>query len=67
MTIIERLDAGLEAVLSDEERMTLESVRALSMEIAARAEHYDRTSEFPWANVEAINALGLNAMVVPEA
>lgn len=67
MTIIERLDAGLEAMLSDEEQMTLESVRALSMEIAARAEHYDRTSEFPWANVEAINALGLNAMFIPEA
>ena len=48
--------------------MLLESVRQLSREqIAPRAEHYDRQGEFPWDNVHAINALGLNAMFVPEA
>jgi acyl-CoA dehydrogenase len=36
-------------------------------QFAPRAEHCDRTAEFPWDNVEAINALGLNAMFVPEA
>src|SRR3989440_7668679 len=32
-----------------------------------RAADYDRSGEFPWENVRAINALGLNAMFVPEA
>src|SRR5256714_298236 len=35
-------------------------------EIAPRAAQYDRSAEFPWENVRAINALGLNAMFVPE-
>lgn len=48
--------------------MLLTSVQALCRErIAPRAEHFDRTGSFPWENVEAINALGLNAMFVPEA
>jgi len=43
-------------------------VQTLSREqIAPRAEHFDRVGEFPWENVNAINALGLNAMFVPEA
>jgi alkylation response protein AidB-like acyl-CoA dehydrogenase len=54
--------------LSQEERQLLESVKALCRdEIAPRAAEYDRTAEFPWENVRAINALGLNAMFVPEA
>jgi len=54
--------------LSPEERQLLDSVRALARdEIAQRAAAYDRAAEFPWDNVEAINALGLNAMFVPEA
>jgi alkylation response protein AidB-like acyl-CoA dehydrogenase len=65
-TVLQRLDAAL--VLPDEERMILESVQALAREqIAPRAEHHDRTGEFPWANVAAINTLGLNEMFVPEA
>ena len=48
--------------------MLLDSVRALTAgTIAPRAEHHDRTGEFPWANVQAINELGLNAMFIPEA
>src|SRR5690606_25326408 len=35
--------------------------------IAASAAQYDRSGEFPWDNVQAINALGLNGMFVPEA
>ncbi len=31
------------------------------------AAQYDETGEFPWENLKAINALGLNAMFVPEA
>ena len=46
----------------------LDSVKSLCRDrIAPQAEHYDRTAEFPWDNVRAINALGLNAMFVPEA
>jgi acyl-CoA dehydrogenase len=66
MNILERLDSRI--VLADEEKMLLESVQALAREqIAPRAEHHDRTAEFPWDNVKAINALGLNAMFIPEA
>lgn len=66
MNILERLDARI--ALNDEERMLLDSVRALANDqIAPRAEHYDRAAEFPWENVKAINELGLNAMFIPEA
>jgi len=66
MRVFERLDAGL--ALGEDERLLLESVRTLAREkIAPRAEHYDRSAEFPWDNVQAINQLGLNAMFVPEA
>ena len=66
MNVFDRLDASV--TFSDEERMLIESVRALARDrIAPRAEHYDRSGEFPWENVKAINALGLNAMFIPEA
>jgi len=66
MNILQRLDARI--ALDDEERMLLDSVRALARErIAPRAEHFDRTAEFPWEHVKAINELGLNAMFIPEA
>jgi alkylation response protein AidB-like acyl-CoA dehydrogenase len=65
MNILQRLDARI--ALNDEERMLLDSVRMLARErIAPRAEHFDRTAEFPWENVRAINELGLNAMFIPE-
>jgi acyl-CoA dehydrogenase len=66
MNVLDRLDATV--ALGDEERMLLESVKALAREkIAPRAEHHDRTAEFPWDNVRDITALGLNAMFIPEA
>ncbi len=66
MKVFAHLDATL--ALSGDEQMLVESVRALARgEIAARAEAFDRSGEFPHANVEAINALGLNAMFIPEA
>jgi acyl-CoA dehydrogenase len=66
MNILERLDADLS--LSAEERMLLDSVKDLCRkQIAPRAADYDRSGEFPWANVRAINELGLNAMFVPDA
>src|SRR4029079_7494401 len=61
-----RLDACVS--FSTEERMLIDNVRELARErIAPRAADYDRSAEFPRANVDAINALGLNAMFVPEA
>lgn len=66
MNILEKLDHRV--TLSDEEKMLLDSVQTLAREqVAPRAEHYDKTGEFPWENVHAINALGLNAMFIPEA
>ena len=66
MSVFDRIDATIP--LNDEERMLLDSVKTLAREkIAPRAEHYDRTAEFPWDNVREINALGLNAMFIPEA
>jgi acyl-CoA dehydrogenase len=64
--VLDRLD--LPPALPDEEAMLVRTVRRLAEDVVApRAAHYDRTAEFPWDNVEAINALGLNAMFVPEA
>jgi alkylation response protein AidB-like acyl-CoA dehydrogenase len=66
MNVLDRLDATIP--LADEERMLVESVRRLAQEkIAPRAERYDRTAEFPWDNVRELNALGANAMFIPEA
>ncbi|CAN7474926.1 acyl-CoA dehydrogenase family protein [Variovorax sp. LjRoot84] len=66
MNILERLDSRV--ALNDEEGMLLDSVRALARDqIAPRAEHYDRSAEFPWEHVKAIKELGLNAMFIPEA
>lgn len=66
MTVITRLDDRLG--LSEEEAMLLDSVRTFARsEISPRARHHDETCEFPWENIKGINALGLNAMFVPEA
>jgi alkylation response protein AidB-like acyl-CoA dehydrogenase len=66
VTLFARLDAL--PALSVEEQQLLDSVKALARdEIAPRAAAYDRTAEFPWDNIGAINGLGLNAMFVPEA
>lgn len=66
MKIFERLDSSV--AFSSEERMLVDAVRTLARDqIAPRAAAYDRSGEFPWDNVKAINALGLNAMFVPEA
>jgi alkylation response protein AidB-like acyl-CoA dehydrogenase len=63
--LFHRLDALPK--LSPEERQLLDSVKALARdEVMPRAAAYDRASEFPWDNVKSINALGLNAMFVPE-
>lgn len=66
MNVLEKLDAQRQ--WPEEEQMILDSVRQLCAEkIAPRAAQYDQTGEFPWDNMHDINALGLNAMFVPEA
>ncbi len=66
MNALTRLDLTIN--LSDDEQMLLESVRALARDlIAPNAQQIDRTGVFPQDNVDAINALGLNAMFIPEA
>ncbi|MGU3497102.1 acyl-CoA dehydrogenase family protein [Xanthobacteraceae bacterium A53D] len=66
MSVISRLDDQLG--LPEDEAMLFASVREFAREeIAPRAAHHDETGEFPWENVKGINALGLNAMFVPEA
>lgn len=66
MTVITRLEAQLG--LPEDEALLFQSVRDFARdEIAPRAAHHDATGEFPWENIKGINALGLNAMFVPEA
>ncbi len=66
MKVFEHLDSSVE--FSNEERMLIDAVRTLARDqIAPRAAGFDRSGEFPWENVKAINALGLNAMFVPDA
>jgi acyl-CoA dehydrogenase len=64
--VFERLDAQLP--LNETERMLLDNVRALARDvIAPNAMRYDKSGEFPEENIRQINALGLNAMFIPEA
>lgn len=52
----------------DQERLVLDQVQRLADEIIEpNAAHYDARSEFPWANMEAINDIGLNGIFLPEA
>ena len=50
-----------------EERQVLDQVQRVADEIIApNAEQIDRTGDFPWENVRALNELGLNMLFVPE-
>ncbi|MFL1461778.1 acyl-CoA dehydrogenase family protein [Roseococcus sp. DSY-14] len=65
MGVFERLAAR--RPFSDDERMVLDQVRRLCAgEIAPRAAALDASGDFPWENMRAINALGLNGLFVPE-
>jgi alkylation response protein AidB-like acyl-CoA dehydrogenase len=53
---------------NEEEQLVLDQVRRVADEvIAPNAARYDQTAEFPWANVEALNSIGLNTIFIPEA
>jgi alkylation response protein AidB-like acyl-CoA dehydrogenase len=65
MKIFETLER--ERRWSEEERLLLDQVDRLAEEvIAPNAAHVDEAGAFPWANIEAINNLGLNAIFIPE-
>jgi len=66
MRILDRLDASLD--LPEHEAMVLEQVRQLAVEkIAPRAAGHDEAGTYPADNLADMNALGMNAMFVPEA
>jgi alkylation response protein AidB-like acyl-CoA dehydrogenase len=66
MQIFEQIDRA--RAWAEHERILLDQVRRLCDEqIAPKAAELDRSGAFPWANVEALNALGMNAIFVPEA
>ncbi len=53
---------------AEDERLVLEQVQRVADDVIAPcAEKYDRSGEFPWDSVNALNELGLNAIFVPEA
>jgi alkylation response protein AidB-like acyl-CoA dehydrogenase len=53
---------------SEEEQAILDAVQRVADDvIAPNAAEADRDSAFPWKSVEALNALGLNGIFVPEA
>jgi acyl-CoA dehydrogenase len=53
---------------SEEEELVLDQVRRVcETVIAPNADEADQTGAFPWENVKALNALGLNAIFIPEA
>jgi alkylation response protein AidB-like acyl-CoA dehydrogenase len=65
MRVFERLDAGHD--WAEDEAAVIETVARLAREeIAPRASEFDKTKAFPWVNVQAINALGLNGLFIPE-
>ena len=65
MTVLDKLTAAIP--LSESESLLLDSVRSMAKNvIAPNAGRFDETGEFPWENIRAINALGLNAMFIPE-
>lgn len=65
MKVLDRIDASIP--LQGDERQLLDTVTKLADgPIASRAEALDRSAAFPWDNVRDINALGLNAMFIPE-
>lgn len=67
MTVLDRLDARLEA-LPDEEAAVLEAVKRLAERVVApAAAGHDAAGSFPWDNLAAMRALELNRMFIPEA
>ena len=57
--------SGIE--FTEEEKMLRQMVREFAeKEVAPRAEHIDKTAEFPWENVNRMKELGLLGVPVPQ-
>lgn len=53
--------------LTDEQQMLKEMCRSFAdNELKPKAEHYDRTHEFPWEHVKKMGEMGLMGVVYPE-
>ncbi len=66
MKIFEQLER--KRAWEPEEQAILDAVRRVADEvIAPKAAGFDKSGEFPWLTVEALNGLGLNGLFVPEA
>ncbi len=53
--------------LTDEQQMLKEMCRSFAEnELKPKAEHYDRTHEFPWEHVKKMGEMGLMGVVYPE-
>jgi alkylation response protein AidB-like acyl-CoA dehydrogenase len=65
MSIFDQLERNRD--WGEDDKLILSQVDRLCADvIAPNAEHIDTEGEFPWANVEAINDLGLNGVFIPE-
>src|SRR4051794_2911233 len=65
MLVFEQLERN--RTWDESESLIIAQVDRLCAEvIAPNAAQIDATGEFPWKNVEAINALGLNTIFIPE-
>src|SRR6476646_2075753 len=52
----------------ENERLILDQVdRVVATVILPNASRIDKFGEFPWANIKAINDVGLNTIFIPEA
>ncbi|MEM8648440.1 MAG: acyl-CoA dehydrogenase family protein, partial [Pseudomonadota bacterium] len=66
MTLLDRYAAR--RTWDEQEQMVLDQVQKVADEvIAPAAAGYDASGEYPEASMDAINAMGLNAIFVPEA
>ena len=52
--------------LTEEQQMLKETLRKFSEEeLKPKAEHYDRTHEFPWEHVKKLSEMGIMGVVYP--
>ena len=66
MTLLERYAQN--RTWDEQEQMVLDQLQKVAEEvIAPQAAGYDASGEFPAASMDALNAMGLNAIFVPEA
>ncbi|NNF80885.1 MAG: acyl-CoA dehydrogenase family protein, partial [Rhizobiales bacterium] len=66
MTLLERYAQN--RTWDEQEQMVLDQLQKVAEEvIAPHAAGYDASGEFPHASMDALNAMGLNAIFVPEA